>query len=189
MVLDKSQIFTPGRVSAYTAPVGTVAPTAPTGPFAPEWRNVGHTTPDSLQFETSPEFEEFRSAQSDYVVKKFQTSDGATIQVDLAQWNAANFKAAFGGGTVTAVSGATGVFKFVPPRIGEREDFAMLIHVREGAKNYLYVIPQTSQTQGVTKPLHKGAVATLPLRVDVIGGDDADPWYLLTDDEAFDPAP
>lgn len=185
--MNKNEILTPARTYVWLAPVGTAFPASPAGPFVAPWRNVGHTTEDSLQFETSPEFEEFRSAQSDYAVKKFQTSDAATVQVDLAQWNGANLKAVHGGGSITKVGTAPNEhFKFTPPRVGEREDVAAAVHVKEGDKNYLYALPITTQSEGVSSSLGKGAVSTLPLRLDVLGGDDADAWYMLTDDEAFD---
>lgn len=186
--LNADEILVVSRVTIWLGAVGATAPTdcttAPTGHTA-----VGHTTEDSLSFETSPEFEEFKSAQSDFTVKKFQTTDAATVQVDLAQWNAGNFKAVYGGGTITEVSGGTGVFKFVPPRLGERTELSLIIDVSEGSKHYRYVVPKAAQSEGVSLALNKGATATLPLRLDILGGDGTDAWYLLTDDPAFDPTP
>lgn len=186
--LNSNQILVPSRTRVYLGEVGATVPTDPAADPGAGWFNVGHTTEDSLSFETSPEFEEFRSAQSDYAVKKFQTSDAATVQVDLAQWNARNFQAIYGGGTVTVAGAETpNVYKFTPPRIGERTELAALVHVKEGSKDYLYVFPKAAQSEGVAQALNKGATVTLPLRLDVLGGDSTDPWYLLTNDPAFAP--
>ncbi len=182
--LTNTEILTPSRTEVYLAPVGTPAPTS-IDTIPPAWINVGHTTEDSLQFETTPEFEEFRSAQSDFPVKKFQTSIAASLQVDLAQWNTANFQLVYGGGTVEAVVGSTGLYKYTPPRLGDMTEKAALVRVIEGTKKYIYVYPQTQQTEGVSVSLNKGAAVTLPLRLDVLGADGVDPWYLITNDPAF----
>ena len=51
------------------------------------WVNVGHTTPDSLAFATEPEFEDVQSAQSDYPIRRFQTSESGSVSVDLLEWS------------------------------------------------------------------------------------------------------
>ena len=185
MTTNSNEILVPARIKVWHGPVGTVAPADATVAPATGWVEVGHTTEDSLSFDTSPEFGEFRSAQSDFIVKKFQTKDAAAVQIDLAQWNAANFKAVYGGGTVSAIAGTPAQYKFVPPRIGERIEIAALVDVTEGTKHYRYVFPRSSQSQGVATALHKGAAVVLPLRLDILGGDSTDAWYLLTDDPAF----
>lgn len=186
-ILTDAQILTPSRTEVFLAAVGTAAPT--TIDTIPEaWLNVGFTTEDSLSFETTPEFEEFRSAQSDFPVKKFQTSIAASVQVDLAQWNTTNFQTVYGGGSVEAVAGSTGLYKYTPPRLGDMTSQAALVRVTEGSKKYIYVFPQVQQTEGVSVSLNKGAASTLPLRLDVLGADGVDPWYLITNDTAFAPA-
>lgn len=183
--LTDKQVLTPSRTEVFLAPVGTAAPTDVLTIPTP-WVNVGHTTDDSLQFEMTPEFEEFRSAQSDYIVKKFQTSTSANVQVDLAQWNTTNLKTVYGGGTVEAVAGSTpNLFKFTPPLLGEITENAALLRVTEGSKVYVYVFPRVQQTEGVSLSLSKGTVAVLPLRLDVLGSDGVAPWYLITNDPAI----
>ncbi|MGW7594719.1 phage tail tube protein, partial [Streptomyces rubiginosohelvolus] len=121
--------------------------------------------------------------------RTFQTSDSATIEVDLQQWNAKNFKAVFGGGTISEITpeGGTGGkhYKFAPPRIGGRTEVAAMIEVTDGAKVYRYIIPRAMQMEGVQTDLQKAKEAVLPLRLAVQGGDDSDAWYLITNDPAF----
>jgi hypothetical protein len=178
--LVSDQILTPSRTEVFLAPVGTAVPADPETIPSP-WKNVGYTTEDSLSFETSPEYQDFTSAQSDYPVKSFQTADAASFQVDLAQWNIDNFKAVYGGGTISQVDAVQNplVYKFTPPSIGDNSETAALIRVKEGTKVFLWVIPRSQQTEGVSTSLNKGAASTLPLRLKVLGTDGTAPWYLL----------
>lgn len=187
MSLDKSQIVVPSRTTVYLGATGLTLPEDPAAIPPSPWFNVGHTTEDSLTFETQPEFDQVTSAQSDFPVKKFQIRDAATLQVDLEQWNGANFRAVFGGGTITEITPSTNPkrWKFVPPRLGEREEVSALVHVVEGAKNYMYIIPFGQQTQGLSQTLGKGKNSILPLRLEVIGGDNTDAWWMITDDQSF----
>ncbi len=186
---NSSRLVVPSRVYVYVAPTGTVAPADASVALDAAWINVGHTTPDSLSFSTEPEFEEVPSAQSDFPVRRFQTSEGATVSVDLLEWSRANFLSAYGGGTFTLVSAATTTapaqYKFVPPALGARLERSCILEVIDGTKRYRYVFPRVIQIEGVENSLNKGASSTLPLRLAVLGADATDPWYVLTNDPAM----
>ncbi|MFJ8301364.1 hypothetical protein ACIQ9R_36435 [Streptomyces sp. NPDC094447] len=189
-ITNATQLVTPARTRVWLAPVGTAAPADALVAMPSGWYSVGLTTPDSLKFSEEPQFEEIRSAQTDFPSRTIQTSDSATIEVDLQQWSGRNFKAVFGGGSIVEItpSGGTGTpkhYKFTPPRIGGRSEVAATIEVNDGEKAYRYVVPRAMQMEGVSTELQKGKEAVLPLRLAVQGGDDSDPWYLLTNDPAF----
>ncbi|AWI32690.1 hypothetical protein [Streptomyces tirandamycinicus] len=192
-ITNATHIVVPARTRVWLAPVGTAAPADATVAMPAGWYSVGLTTEDSLKFNEEPQFEQVKSAQTDFPSRTFQTSDSATLEVDLQQWNAKNFKAVFGGGTITEINvagpPATTHYKFAPPRIGGRSEVAACIEVIDGAKAYRYVIPRSMQMEGVQTDLQKAKEAVLPLRLAVQGGDDADAWYLLTNDSSFDDAP
>ncbi|WP_167162998.1 hypothetical protein [Streptomyces sp. MBT27] len=189
---NATQTVVPARTRVWLAPVGTQAPADATAAMGTGWFSVGLTTEDSLKFTEEPQFETIKSAQSDFPSRTFQTSDSATIEVDLQQWNGANFLAVFGGGKITEVTPTGGStpkhYKFVPPRIGGRSEVAAVLEVMDGPKTYRYVVPRAMQMEGVTADFQKAKEATLPLRLAVQGGDEADAWYLLTNDPAFAPA-
>ncbi|MFD7763559.1 phage tail tube protein [Streptomyces microflavus] len=188
---NATQIVVPARARLWLAPVGTAAPADATVVMPTGWFSVGLTTEDSLKFNEEPQFEEVKSHQTDFPSRTFQTSDSATIEVDLQQWNAKNFKAVFGGGSISEITPAGGSgtppkhYKFTPPRIGGRSEVAAVIEVIDGPKVYRYVIPRAMQMEGVQTDLQKASAATLPLRLAVQGGDEADAWYLITNDPAF----
>lgn len=192
-ITNSTQIVVPARTRLWLAPVGTDAPADATVKMPDGWYSVGLTTEDSLKFSEEPQFEQVKSAQTDFPSRTFQTSDSATIEVDLQQWNSKNFKAVFGGGTIAVITpteaggGTTAAkhYKFTPPRIGGRSEVAAVIEVIDGAKVYRYMIPRAMQMEGVQTDLQKSKEAVLPLRLAVQGGDDADAWYLITNDPAF----
>jgi len=178
----------------YLAPVGTPAPAGPATVMAAAWREVGLFTPDSLSWSTDPSFEEVRSHQSNFPTRRFQTEDAATMEVDLQEWTGENFKAVYGGGTVTVVPAQTDPvaipehYRYSPPAVGGRSTVAACIEIIDGAKHYRRMIPRCEQSEGVEQSFERTSESTLPLRLSVLGSDLGDPWYDLTDDPAFEPA-
>ncbi|MGW8387096.1 phage tail tube protein [Streptomyces albidoflavus] len=190
---NANQILVPSVTRAWLCPVGTEAPADATAPMPEGWYMTGLTTRDSLKFNGEPQFEQTRSAQTDHPTRIFQTEDAGTIEVDLQQWSAKNFRAAYGGGevsTITPTGGGSGVkhYRFVPPRIGGRTEVGACIEVIDGGKHYRFMVPRSMQMEGVSLDLAKAKESLLPLRLAVLGGDETDAWYLLTDDPAFEDA-
>src|SRR6478736_6800951 len=103
---------TPGEVSVasrtylFLAATGSTAPTDATTALGAPWKCVGLTTPDSVSFSTSPSFKEVPSGQSDYPAIRFQDADSATLAAQLLQFSGKNFKAVYGGGTLSAIAGS-----------------------------------------------------------------------------------
>ncbi|MEU8540910.1 hypothetical protein AB0C52_13135 [Streptomyces sp. NPDC048717] len=187
---NNNEILIPSLTRVWLALVGTVAPTDATVPMPAGWRAVGLTTEDSLKFNSEPNFESVRSAQSSYPTRTFQTQDSSTLEVDLQQWSGENFRAVYGGGEIVEIKAAdtNKHYRFTPPKMGGRTEVAACIEVIDGSKHYRYVFPRTMQMEGVSKDLTKTKESVLPLRLAVQGGDDTDPWYTITNDPAFAPA-
>ncbi|MER5301301.1 hypothetical protein ABT039_17765 [Streptomyces lasiicapitis] len=188
---NSNEIVIPSLTRVWLAAIGVSAPGDATAPMPEGWRAVGLTTEDSLKFNSEPNFEQVRSAQSSYPTRTFQTQDAGTLEVDLQQWSGENFRAVYGGGTITEITPKEGTrkhYRFVPPRIGGRTEIAACIEVIDGGKHYRYMLPRTMQMEGVSKELAKTKEAILPLRLALQGSDDVDAWYLITDDPAFQPA-
>jgi hypothetical protein len=189
---DPTRILVPQKALVYLAPVGTIAPAGPTVAMPSGWTDVGLFTPDSLSWTTDPSFEEVRSHQSNYPTRRFQTTDAATLEVDLQEWSSSNFRAVFGGGTFTQVAEDTqantpAYFRFSPPAIGARDTVAACVEIQDDTKIYRRIIPRAQQVAGVTQTLSRTAASTLPLRLSVLGGDVGDPWYDMSTDDAFAP--
>lgn len=189
MALNKGNIRVAQLARVFLAPIGTPAPVDASTPMAAAWREVGYFTPDSLSWATDPSFEEVRSHQSNYATRRFQTEDAATLSVDLQEWNGENFKAVYGGGTITEVTPATTppTYRFAPPQIGGRSGVAAVVEIIDGDVRFRRVIPACEQNEGVEQTFEKTSESTLPLRLAIVGSDIGDPWYDLHQNEAFAP--
>lgn len=183
---NPNAIFIAGRAYMYLAAVGTTQPSDTTTALDAGWAPVGLFTQDSLSFSTEPQFEEVQSHQSDYPVRRFQTGDAATVSVDLQEFNEDNLVSVFGGGAVTDEGG--GIYKYTAPTLGSRAEVAVVIEAIDGTKRQRWVFPRCLQVEGVDISLNKTQEARLPLRLAVLGGDGAAPFYFLTDDTAMQPA-
>ncbi|HEY1177007.1 MAG TPA: hypothetical protein VGF17_12690 [Phytomonospora sp.] len=188
MTLKSQEALVPARVYVHLAPVGTAAPVDVDTPLVAAYKNCGHTTPDSLAFNTEPQFQEIPSHQSDYPIRREKTSDSASVSVDLLQWNADNFVAAYGGGAVTETSTGSKVYKFTPPAMSGNTEKTAVVEIVDGTKKYRFVYPRVMQIEGVQTQFQKGQGSVLPLRLAVLGDDGVDPWYVLTNDPSFKPA-
>jgi hypothetical protein len=157
MATDPNKIFVPQSAKVYLAPVGTTAPDGPLAVPAAGWVEVGLFTPDSLQMATDPAFETVSSHQSNWPTRRFQTTDAATIQVNLQEWSTANFKAVYGGGAVTSVTPGVGspYAKFTPPSVGGRSETAALIEIADGTRVARVVIPRAMQVEGASLNFNK----------------------------------
>lgn len=188
MATTPARVTVAGMARLYLAPVGTAFPATAAASLNAAFLEVGLFTPDSLKFSTDPNFEDVEAHQSAYPVRTIQTSDAATLEVDLLEWSEANFKFTYGGGSITEVT--PGVqFKYSPPAIGARVEKAAIAEITDGTKIYRLCIPRCQQQEGAELELNRTAAAILPLRMKVLGGDSGDPWYLLTSDTAFDESP
>lgn len=187
MATDSNRVTVAGRLRVYLAIVGTAAPADATVALGAAWREVGYTAEDATNFMLSdPGFNEIRAHQADRPIRIVQTTDAAGLEADLEEFSRVNLIAVLGGGTITTVT--AGQYKYSPPAIGGRASTAAILEVTDGTKHYRWVVPRGFQREGVTVNQRKGEAKILPLRLGVQGTDVGDPWYLLTDDPAFDPA-
>ncbi|MGW2220131.1 phage tail tube protein [Nonomuraea sp. NPDC001684] len=192
--MGSENVFIPQQARLWLAPVGTAAPEGPTVTMPSAWYDIGLFTPDSFNWATDPSFEETRAHQSNYAVRRWQTEDAATIEVDLLEWTAASFRAVYGGGVIEKVTpegGGAAYFKFTPPAIGGRTETAACLELIDGTKKIRRMVPRCEQAEGVEQSFQKTEASTLPLRLSVLGGDIGAPYYDLISGNwaAFDPTP
>ncbi|MEU4229427.1 hypothetical protein AB0F17_34465 [Nonomuraea sp. NPDC026600] len=193
--MGAENVFTAQVARLWLAPVGTVAPDGPTVAMPTGWYNIGMFTPDSLNWSTDPQFEETRAHQSNFPVKRWQTEDNATLEVDLLEWTLQSFQAVYGGGAVEKVTpsgGGTAYYKFTPPAIGQRVEVAACLELGDGPlRRMRRMIPRAEQAEGVEQTFEKTSSSTLPLRLSVLGSDVGAPYYDVISESwaAFNPTP
>ncbi|MEU4703397.1 hypothetical protein [Nonomuraea dietziae] len=179
--MGSENLFVAQIAALYLAPVGTTAPEGPAAAMPAGWKNVGMFTPDSLQWSGDPEFQEQEAHQSPYPVKVWQTKDAASLEVELLEWSADNFKAVYGGGSIEKVTPAGGgvaeYYKYVPPAIGTRTEVAAVLELGDGTRRMRRIIPRCMQREGVQHEMGRDAAATLPLNLSVLGSDVGSAFY------------
>lgn len=172
--------------SIWTAPVGTAAPADEVAAPGAGWVDLGYASEDGVTLTDSKTLETISVWQLFYAARRIVTERDLTIGFVLRQWNGENVKLGFGGGEITAPS--AGHFKYVPPAPEDLDERAFLIDWQDGTKNYRLVLSRGMVTENLETNLTRTGAADLPITVSLIGDDAGDPWYLLTDDPAFDPA-
>ncbi|NYF44605.1 phage tail tube protein [Streptosporangium sandarakinum] len=178
--MGSENVFIPQQARLWLAPVGTVAPDGVAVPMPSGWYDIGLFTPDSYNWKTDPKFEETRAHQSNYAVRRWQTEDAATIEVNLLEWTLASFRAVYGGGTIEKVTPSGGgafYYKFTPPAIGFRTETAACVELSDGSRKLRRMVPRCEQAEGVEQSFEKTSASTLPLRLSVLGGDIGAPYY------------
>lgn len=184
MAQNRARLVVPGRAYLHAAPVGTAAPVDSVVALAATFVELGFTTEDSTEFTYTPDVEKKRAHQSDFPVRTIFKGADAALKSVLEEWSGYNFQRAFGGGTSTEVS--PGNYKYSPPS-GSLEEIMLILSIKDGGKNYRWVVPSASPENGLTVPLNRTDTADLEVNWGVNGSDSGDPWYLLTDDPAFAP--
>lgn len=190
--MGAENVFVPQIARLWLAPVGTAAPDGPTVAMGEDWYDIGLFTPDSLNWATDPQFEEARAHQSNYAVRRWQTEDAATLEVDLMEWTLAAFRAVYGGGTIDEVT-PTGspapppYYRFTPPVIGARVETAACLELGDGNRKMRRMVPRCEQAEGVEQSFEKTSNSILPLRLSVLGGDIGAPYYDMYSWAAFAP--
>lgn len=187
--MPAESLFVAQMARLYLAAPGTVAPTDPVVAMPAGWKEAGLFKPGSLEWNTDPKFEDLKSHQLRYAARTIQTEDAATVKVELQEWNASNIVAVYGGGEVTSITqnGKT-FYRYSPPKVGGRKQFAAVVELIDGTRHYRRIVPLCDQVASVAQKFANDAESTLPLELKVVGGEGVDPWYDLTDDPGFAPA-
>lgn len=191
--MASDQIVVAGEFTLYVAPNddgSATLPTDSTSPLDPVFTAVGLTTRDGSSFSVAPEIKTVESHQSKYPTRTFKTKVTGQVQAALQEWNDSNFVSAFGGGSVTEPdpSGAPGEYRYDPPSGSALSVVAVVLEVVDGTKNYRFVVESAQAASEVNLPFTPDAETSLPLALDILGNDTTQPWHLLTNDPAFNPA-
>lgn len=185
MTKDADQIVVAGNGSIYVAELGTTAPADITEDVGAGWIELGYANEDGVTFTDGKTIESITAWQSFYALRRIMTAKEGTLAFSLLQWNGATVRLAFGGGSVTQDS--AGAYRYTPPEAGVVDERAMLIEWVDGDKNYRLIVPRGMVGEDVETNLTKSGAGELPISYGVNGQDGVDPWYLQTDDPAFEP--
>lgn len=187
MTKEVDEITVGANGTVWTAPLGTAFPVTPTAAPAAGWVDLGYTNEDGLTVVDSKTLEPIAVWQLFYPARRLITERDFTVAYVLRQWAKATVELAYGGATVTDLG--SGVFRLDPPAPETIDDRQHMFDWVDGTKHYRLILPKGLVTENVESQITRTAAANLPITVGVTGQDGVAPWYLLTDDPAFDPTP
>lgn len=185
MAKDVDEIVVGANGTVWVAPVGTAAPADESAVPGAGWVDLGYTSEDGATVTDSKTLEVIPVWQLFYPARRMVTARDFTVGFALRQWNGDTVKLGFGGGEITEPT--ANHFKYTPPDPSEVDDRAFMLDWADDTKNYRLVVPRAVTGESVETNIVRSAAADLPITMGVIGSDGVTPWYLLTDDPAFDP--
>jgi hypothetical protein len=186
MSLDTDNLVVASGGSVFVAPVGTTAPTAPTGTPASPWVNLGLISEEGASFAYGKTVEEFKSWQRRTAVRRDVTEDEITTNFTLQEWKKTNFSLAFGGGSITNVSGTVYRYNF-PTGNDDLDEKSLLLRWDDNGKSYQIHFERGSVTEAVEVSLSRTALSQLPISFKALSSTTSDNIgvSLLTDDSSF----
>jgi hypothetical protein len=182
---DTNEIVVGANGSVYVAPVGTTGPTKISDPLDSAFIDLGYVSEDGVTFLDGKTVEPINVWQLFYPARRVVTEKEASAAFVLRQWGDDQVVFAFGGGVITI--DAAGEYRFTPPDPGIIDERAMAIEWVDGSKDYRLIIPRGMVTENIETNLTKTAASDLPITFGINGESGVAPWYLQTNDPAFQP--
>lgn len=186
MAKDVDEIVVGADGTIWVAPVGTAAPADESAAPGAGWTDLGYASEDGATFRDGKTLEVIPVWQLFHPARRIVTARDTNVAFTLRQWNPDTVSLAFGGGVVTEVT--AGHYKLTPPAAGDLDERSLLLDWHDGAKDYRLVIVRGMVTENVETKLVRNAAGDLPITFAVNGSDVGDPWYLLSNDPALNPA-
>jgi hypothetical protein len=187
MAQDTSQIVVGADGEIHTAALSSTQPTTASGTFDSAWTDLGYVTEDGVTMRDSKEHVDLNVWQEFYPARQIVTSKNFEVVFTLRQWNTQTLSIGLGGGTVTEPT--PGTFKFVPPDPQSLDERMLAVTWRDGTKTYRLIVPKGRTVETVESQLIRTDSANIPITFQILGTTGVDPFYILTNDTAFDPTP
>ena len=151
---------------AYFAPLGTAPPTAcPATPgqgLDDAFGFAGYTADTGAAFQVDTQTTDLYASQSFDPIRTIVTSRKATATIPFIEINATTLTPAFGGGTLTTISGG---YKYEPPAAGTNDEVTGVIDIVDGTEMIRLVMERCIVAGSVNAQLVKNAFTGLPVTV------------------------
>jgi hypothetical protein len=182
---DPNETIIAGSGQAYIASVGTALPANESSALDGAFYGLGYHTEDGASVNQSREVIRHRAWQSKAEVRRTSESEAFQITFALEQWTEESVPLAFGGGSVTDLTG--GHYKFAPADADDVEnEKSLVLDIKDGSKILRFVIPRGTAVEGVESQFTRSQMGVLPITFEAMEPDDGTPqWHLLTNSAAF----
>jgi hypothetical protein len=151
---------------AYFAPLGTAlpaaCPTEPGGNLNAAFGFAGYTADTGAAFQVDTQTQDLYASQSFDPIRTIIQSRKATATIPFIEFNFTTLTTAFGGGTMTTISGG---YKYTPPAAGTQDEVTGVIDIVDGEEMYRLVMERCIVAGSVNAQLVKNAFTGLPVTV------------------------
>lgn len=148
----------------FSAPLGTALPTAaPTEAgegLDDAFVCVGYTSDQGAAFNVDTQTNDLFASQSLDPLRTIVQSQKATVELPMIEWSATSLALAFGGGSVSAVSGG---YKYEPPAAGTLAETSGVLDIVDGGYITRLVVERGLVAGSVKAQLVKNAFGALPI--------------------------
>jgi len=178
---NPSDTLIAGSGQVYVAATGSTLPTTPTGSIDTAFVGLGYHTEDGVSLSAPVNIIEHQAWQSKHAIRREVDSREFTLSFSLLQWDEDTVPLAFGGGTISSVSGG---YKFAPPQSTDAiAEKALICDIDDGTERTRIIIPRGSVTEGVDTSLTRTSMAALSVSFKALQPTDGSaPWYFLSSD-------
>lgn len=178
---NSAWVVVAGNGIAYSALVGSTAPTNATSSPAAAFELLGYISDEGATFTEGKEITDINAWQSFYPIRKIVSSRSVEVSFALREFNRRAVQFALGG-TITGT--APGPYSYTPPPPESLNTKAFILDWIDGSKNYRLYIPQCLVTETVETTLSRTASADLPVTLAALDSGGSI-YTLFTNDPAF----
>lgn len=183
---DAKEILVGGNGAVYIAPAGTTMPDDIDDTLDSAFVELGYLSEDGPTFTEGKTTEDVRVWQRFHPARKIVTERSAVAAFVMRQWSEDTVVFAFGGGEITDTDNGK---RYDPPAPADLDENAMVVEVRDGDKKVRICISNGIVTENVEANFSSQSAADLPISFEALATDDeAEPWYILGNDEFWNEA-
>lgn len=186
MTKTPDEIVVGANGSIYVAPVGSTKPATINVPLGGEFVELGYATEDGVTWTDGKTLESIRAWQSFYDLRRIVSAKEGMIAFALMQWNGVTVPLAFGGGEITESAPGSGLFEYVPPDPSVIDERMLVVEWADGDKDYRLGFSKGIVSENVETNVVRTAEARLPITFALLGEEGVDPFFLQTNDPAFE---
>lgn len=179
---NPDELVVAGGGAILTAPEGATFPDDIADTLDAAWVDLGYATEAGVRFTFDRTTKDIPAWPSFDPVRVLNTAVPKTIEYDLEQWNAESLRLGLGGGTISAT--ATG-FMYEPPEPGEVDVRGLIIQGVDGNKNYWLCFRRVQLSKALSFAFTLTDIAPFAIGQKVLAAGDDAPFFILTDDPAF----
>lgn len=170
-VNDANNIVVAGTGTVYTAPAtsnGSTLPVDVATAMNAAFKDAGLTTEDGVTRTDGKAVDDVATWQGFYPARRIVTGKSGSLSVVMREYHPEPVALAFGGGTVTTVTGPPAYAVYTPPAPEAIVYKAVVIEYLDGTDKFRFVIPRAMVTGDVESNLTRTAALELPVTLDMV---------------------